>query len=94
MKTTVDLPDDLMRAVKVRAAHENRRLRDVMAELLQRGLSRVPVRRAAVRKRVRLPLVRCAHEARPDEEMTPDRVAALLLQDEASASLTPRGPVR
>ncbi len=39
MKTTLDLPDDLMRAVKVRAAQSNRRLKDLLAELITLGMS-------------------------------------------------------
>lgn len=39
MKTTLELPDELMRAVKVRAAQSNRRLKDVVAELLERGIA-------------------------------------------------------
>lgn len=91
MKTTLDLPDDLMRAVKIRAVKENRKLKDAVADLLRRGLSRKPGTPTTVRKRVRLPLVQCAHEARPGEEMTPERVAAILLEEEAEAE---RGPLR
>jgi hypothetical protein len=39
MKTTLDLPDDLARAVKLRAVEENRKLKDVIADLLRRGLA-------------------------------------------------------
>jgi plasmid stability protein len=39
MKTTLDLPDDLMRAVELRAAHVGRNLNDLVAELLTAGLS-------------------------------------------------------
>lgn len=39
MKTTLELPDELMRAIKVRAARSNRRLKDVVAELLEKGMS-------------------------------------------------------
>lgn len=49
VKTTLELPDGLMRAVKLRAAHSNRRLKDVMVELLERGLSG-PTAEAAKRK--------------------------------------------
>lgn len=42
MKTTVELPDALMRAVKIRAARENRKLKDVLATVIARGLSRPP----------------------------------------------------
>lgn len=38
MKTTLDLPDDLMTAVKVRAARENRKLKDIISEALRRDL--------------------------------------------------------
>jgi len=38
MKTTVELPDELMTEVKVLAARERRRLGAMMAELLQTGL--------------------------------------------------------
>ena len=84
MKTTLELPDDLIRAVKIRAVEENRRLEDTMADLLRRGLAQksgVPA--AAVGGRLKLPLVECAHEARPDEEMTPERVAEVLLEEES-----------
>lgn len=39
MKTTLELPDELMRSLKIRAARSDRRLKDVVTELLQRGLS-------------------------------------------------------
>jgi hypothetical protein len=38
---------------------------------------------APARKRLKLPLTECAHEARPGEEMTPGRVAEVLLEEEA-----------
>ena len=91
MKTTLDLPDDLMREIKIRAVNENRKLKDAMADLLRRGLSQKPADRLPVRRKVRLPPVECAHEARPEEEMTPDRVAEVLLAEESE---TPRGPLR
>lgn len=92
MKTTVDLPDELLRAVKIRAAAEGRRLREVMADLIRLGLeqeTRGAQGRSGERTeaRVRLPLVRCAHPAAPGEELTPERVAALLAADEARAAL-------
>jgi len=39
MKTTVELPDDLIRQVKILAAREDRKLKEVLAELIERGLS-------------------------------------------------------
>lgn len=90
MKTTLDLPDDLVRAVKIRAVEENRRLKDTMADLLRRGLSDRRGASAKARRRLKLPLVECAHEARPGEEMTPERVAEVLLEEEAGAHMGTR----
>jgi len=42
MKTTLELPDDLMRRVKVRAAQRNQKLKDVVAQLLEAGIAAVP----------------------------------------------------
>ena len=81
MKTTVELPDELMRAVRIRAATEGRKLKDVMAELVRHGLAHVPSG-PGERRRVTVPLVLCAHPAAPAEEMTPDRVAEILGQQE------------
>lgn len=39
MKTTLDLPDALMREVKIRAVHQQKKLKDIIAELLERGLA-------------------------------------------------------
>jgi len=39
MKTTLDLPDDLMRAVKIRAVHEHKKLKDTIAELIRKGIA-------------------------------------------------------
>lgn len=81
MKTTVELPDELMRAVRIRAATEGRKLKDVMAELVRHGLEQAPSG-PGERRRVTVPLVMCAHPAAPAEEMTPDRVAEILGQQE------------
>jgi len=39
MKTTLDLPDPLMRQVKIRAASRGRKLKDEIAELLEKGMA-------------------------------------------------------
>lgn len=38
MKTTLDLPDELVRRVKMRALQSDRKLKDTVAELLETGL--------------------------------------------------------
>ena len=85
MKTTLDLPDDLVRAVKIRAVEENKKLKDAIADLLRRGLAQEHGPKPRVRRRLKLPLVECAHEARPGDEMTPERVAEVLLDEEAGS---------
>lgn len=39
MKTTLELPDDLARRVKIRAAERNQKLKDTVAHLLELGLA-------------------------------------------------------
>jgi plasmid stability protein len=84
MKTTLDLPDDLVRAIKIRAAQENRKLKETVADLLRRGLAQPRGTPDDAPHRVALPLVECAHPAAPDEELTPERVAKVLIAEEAA----------
>ncbi len=39
MRTTIDLPDPLLRHLKARAALEGRSLRDLVVELVEKGLN-------------------------------------------------------
>jgi plasmid stability protein len=39
MKTTLDLPDALVKQVKIRAVREGRKLKDAVADLLRKGLA-------------------------------------------------------
>ena len=39
MKTTLDLPDSLMRRVKIRAATRGRKLKEEIADLLEKGMA-------------------------------------------------------
>ena len=77
MKTTLDLPRDLVREIKLRAVNDERKLKDTIADLLRKGLSMRASR--SVRNRVKLPLVHCRRAA----ELTPDRVAAALEKQDA-----------
>ncbi len=47
MKTTIDLPNDLVKKVKLHALHEGRKLKDAMADLLRKGLATTSVSPAA-----------------------------------------------
>ena len=54
MKTTLDLPDELMREVKIRAIHERKKLKDTIADLLRKGIAASQTRPAKVPKPVKL----------------------------------------
>lgn len=49
---------------------------------------------SAVPGDLKLPLVDCAHEAMPAEEMTPERVAEVLLEEEGRSLSPTRGTHR
>jgi len=49
MKTTLELPDELMRRVKLRAVYRNRELKDVVAQLLEAGIAASPVAERSAR---------------------------------------------
>lgn len=78
MKTTFELPGDLVREVKLRALRDGRKLKDTMADLLRRGLKAGPAKSATAR-RVKVPLVQCRRAA----VLSPDQVAGVLLKQEA-----------
>lgn len=42
MKTTLELPDDLMRRVKMRAIQRNQKLKEAVAQLLEAGIAAAP----------------------------------------------------
>lgn len=54
MKTTLELPDELMREVKIRAVHEHKKLKDIITELLRKGIAASKTRPAKIPKPVRL----------------------------------------
>lgn len=54
MKTTLDLPDDLMREVKIRAVQEDKKLKDAIAEFIRKGLAAGKQRPPKVPKPVKL----------------------------------------
>jgi plasmid stability protein len=91
MKTTFDLPDALVRQVKLRAVQKGRKLKDEVAELLRKGLAaakegkpRATPRVIGKDKTTGLPLIECRHAASTGEELTPERVANILLAQEVN----------
>lgn len=81
VKTTLELPADLMQQLKLLAVQEHRRIKDVAADALRRGL--LPEQRPdRIRHRVKLPLIRGGHPAAPGEGSTPARIAQLEEDDD------------
>ena len=83
MKTTLDLPSDLVREIKSLAVLEGRRLKDVAVDLLRRGLKRGAEGRTPITQVPRIdiqasgfPVVRCAADA-PASKMSIDEIMAL-----------------
>ena len=83
MKTTFDLPPELVRELKLRAVHEGRKLKDVAADLLKRGLAdpKTPAKPKPAKPKIEilangLPVVRCAADA-PAKRMSAAELLAL-----------------
>ena len=75
MRTTIDMPDALMRAAKARAAEHGESLKDLVNRALahELGLPSVPKRKTG---RVTLPLI--ARDAAPTVLVTSDDIADAL----------------
>ncbi|HVX84650.1 MAG TPA: antitoxin [Phycisphaerae bacterium] len=87
MKTTIDLPSELVKELKLRAIHEGKKLKDLAADLLRQGLrsttSRQTLRppRVIKDKKTGLPVI-VSRPAPPGLDATPERIAEVLLQQE------------
>lgn len=87
MRTTLELPADLVEEIKRRAAQEGRTLKDEVAALLRLGLAKheAPPQPAngnsqpsvARKAYIRLPLIECAEDA-PARTMTNEQLEALI----------------
>jgi len=87
VKTTLDIPDDLLRSMKMRAVQEGRKFKDVAAEIFRRGLAQPKVAANSVgRQRVKLPLIQCRHPAASKAALTPEQVADVLVKQEVEWS--------
>lgn len=83
MKTTLDLPDDLVRKVKLHALDRGQKLKEAVAELLRMGLaaparSPLPEDRPVIKQHPQtgLPYVECSSDA-PARRMTAAELIAL-----------------
>ena len=90
MRTTIDLPDELFRQVKARAALEGRKLKDLVTEYVQEGLSRSGEQTAlgADRRRSDPPVGRrAAATGQTTPALTNAEIAAILDGEDAERAL-------
>ena len=76
---TLDLPDDLVREAKLRAVHEGRKLKDMVASLLAAGMAAESAKAKATAPRkstLKLPLFKSAKNA-PVRRMSIEDILAL-----------------
>jgi len=91
MKTTLDLPDDLVIEIKLRAVREGRKLKDAMADLLRRGMA-APTESVANAETpiirtdpiTGLPVVVSQFPPTAAAGLSPQRIADILLEQEAT----------
>jgi hypothetical protein len=91
MKTTLDLPDALVHEIERRAKHKGQELAETVAELLEKGLAASPEAvnvfprpTIGTNPQTGLACLEGGQPAAPEEEMTPDRIAEVLLEQEAT----------
>ncbi len=93
IESSGNIPSGIVRELKVRAAQSRRKLKDLATEYLREGLARTsppkPLERAVIEtsKKTGLPVIHCGRRAPKGEELTPDRVAEILQQDEIERAL-------
>ncbi|RYG35787.1 antitoxin [bacterium] len=91
MKATLEIPDDLMRQIKMRALVDGRKLKDSVADLLRAGLaaSKESLPKAVVVKdpRTGLPVIQGRFTAPAGEALSPERIAEILIEQEAEWAL-------
>jgi hypothetical protein len=73
MKTTIDIPDELIRAVKIRAAQQGRTVRELVSEYIASGLNTPPAQQQ--RDAVAFPVIPTAADA-PIATMTRAQIVA------------------
>jgi hypothetical protein len=89
MKITLDLPEDSIRRLKLRAVHDGRKLKDVAAEVVRAGLdaSRTSATSKPVviskDKETGIPVIVGPKVGRSGKSLTPEQMAQVLVDQEA-----------
>jgi len=79
MKTTIELPDDLLQALRIRAAEEGRSMKALLTEALRSYFGKQPkAKKPRILKYHEMPIIKDGKPAKQGEEITPERVAEVL----------------
>lgn len=78
MKMTFDLPADLAQRLKVKAAEEGLKLKDLIAEACRTFLEQPRRSKKAKAKKFPFPIFKGGQPAKPGEELTPEKVDEIL----------------
>ncbi len=81
MRTTIDLPDDLFRQVKARAALDGLDLKDLITRFVEQGLRQEALPSTAPRQRSELPVARGA-TGRTLPDLTSAEIHRMLEEEE------------
>ncbi|MEA3212100.1 MAG: hypothetical protein QOE70_5157 [Chthoniobacter sp.] len=98
MKTTLDLPDELIREVKLRAVHQRRTVKDLVAEFIRQGLGLGPLGQTKKRPASSmvtigergLPVIQCNPNA-PATRMSVKKLVALEQETQTEEDLKRAG---
>lgn len=82
MRTTIDIPDELLRAAKARAALEGRSLKDLLIEGLLQTMKQPAPKRRKLRK-ADFPIIKSARTGRKITDEMVQEAVEQLYQDEA-----------
>lgn len=85
MKTTIDLPEELVREMKLRAARDGRKLKDIATEIFRRGLRREPDNASMLyqSRRLEQPLFVCEESEASSVNMSLEQLLELERKAEA-----------
>ena len=92
MRTTIDLPDDLFRQVKARAALEGLKLKDLIAAYVAQGLERGTAPETPPRRRSSPPVVQHATSGVPIPALSGEELARI--EEEEDLARLARSPGR
>ncbi len=82
MRTTIDLPDELLRQVKAKAALDGLKLKDLITRYVEQGLRGMQQKGPLRRHRSELPVARAA-TGRPLPALTNGEIQRILDEEEA-----------